>query len=78
MANFCIDKPSINTHHLSTFGYGSEYQRAKWGECVNADKRCAKWALAGECENNPGYMLTSCRKACHKCENEEEDNGQTA
>lgn len=53
---------------------GSEYQRAKWGECIDADKRCGGWAAAGECEKNPGYMLTSCRKACNKCTSEESGN----
>ena len=25
---------------------------------------CAGWKLAGECEKNPSYMLTSCKDAC--------------
>lgn len=68
---------STNGGFHSTFGFGAEYQRAKWGECLDVDKRCVKWAALGECEKNPGYMLTSCRKACHKCGEDAEDNKET-
>ena len=37
------------------------------GECIDGDERCAGWAAEGECKKNPGYMLTSCRAACHAC-----------
>jgi hypothetical protein len=26
---------------------------------------CAAWAAAGECDNNPAYMRSSCRLSCH-------------
>ena len=32
--------------------------------CKNDDSRCPDWAAAGECKANPGYMLTSCARAC--------------
>jgi hypothetical protein len=25
---------------------------------------CVSWANAGECKNNPGYMLNLCKEAC--------------
>ena len=30
----------------------------------NNHASCSDWAAAGECENNPGYMLTNCKDAC--------------
>jgi len=35
--------------------------------CDDDDGRCQFWADNGECENNPSYMLNSCRKACRTC-----------
>lgn len=43
------------------------------GFCSDTDKRCAKWAAAGECDNNPTYMTGgqfthgACRQACNAC-----------
>ena len=31
---------------------------------VDEHAECTNWAERGECEANPGYMLTSCRAAC--------------
>ena len=30
----------------------------------NNHASCSDWAATGECENNPGYMLTNCKDAC--------------
>lgn len=35
--------------------------------CRDEDELCAFWAQEGECQNNPGYMLTSCAKSCNTC-----------
>ena len=37
--------------------------------CADATetKTCASWAKSGECEKNPGFMHSSCMKACDKC-----------
>ena len=35
--------------------------------CRDEDKRCPKWAKAGECDNNPGYMAGFCPKSCKIC-----------
>ena len=35
------------------------------GACVDDDPaRCAEWERAGECEENPGYMLAACAQSC--------------
>lgn len=36
--------------------------------CVDDEPvKCVKWAQAGQCAANPGYMLTHCRVSCHSC-----------
>jgi len=34
--------------------------------------------MAGECQRNPSYMLTSCRKSCHTCTETHDVTQQTA
>ena len=53
---------------VGPFGLSAAQQRAKWGECLNADDRCQGWADEGECKKNPAYMLVHCRPACGKCD----------
>ena len=37
--------------------------------CVDEDPAsCAEWAAAGECKNNPGFMLDVCKLSCKACE----------
>lgn len=54
--------------HVGAFGMSSIEQRAKWGECIDADERCEEWAAVGECEKNKNYMLKYCRPACDVCD----------
>lgn len=54
--------------HVGAFGQSAETQKAGWGACVDGDTRCEQWAAKGECQRNPKYMLSSCRKACKTCE----------
>ncbi|XP_060580699.1 balbiani ring protein 3-like isoform X2 [Ruditapes philippinarum] len=45
--------------------------------CFNAhdDWQCSLWANQGECDRNPRFMLDGCKKACHLCgENEDQDD----
>eukprot|EP00587_Corethron_hystrix_P001982 CAMPEP_0113319966 /NCGR_PEP_ID=MMETSP0010_2-20120614/13954_1 /TAXON_ID=216773 ORGANISM="Corethron hystrix, Strain 308" /NCGR_SAMPLE_ID=MMETSP0010_2 /ASSEMBLY_ACC=CAM_ASM_000155 /LENGTH=633 /DNA_ID=CAMNT_0000177635 /DNA_START=92 /DNA_END=1990 /DNA_ORIENTATION=- /assembly_acc=CAM_ASM_000155 len=35
--------------------------------CVDSNKKCAKWALKGECAANPRYMNKNCPASCRKC-----------
>jgi hypothetical protein len=37
------------------------------GTCVDNNTNCAGWASYGECNNNPNYMLTYCKKSCGVC-----------
>lgn len=39
-------------------------ERREKGGPVDASLHCDKWALAGECEKNPEYMLAECSVAC--------------
>lgn len=53
--------------HTGQVDFSSAHQKAKWGDCMDADDRCGEWAAIGECESNPGYMLPNCRKSCRRC-----------
>ncbi|KIZ02233.1 hypothetical protein MNEG_5728 [Monoraphidium neglectum] len=53
--------------HVNAYGGTAAEQKAGWGDCVDANEDCGAWAKSGECKNNPGYMLVSCRKACGAC-----------
>lgn len=35
--------------------------------CSDTQESCAMWAAEGECENNPGFMLTGCADSCTRC-----------
>lgn len=35
--------------------------------CQDENQSCPEWADAGECNNNPNYMLTSCARSCGSC-----------
>ena len=35
--------------------------------CLDQDESCTVWAEAGECENNPHYMMQFCRLSCQQC-----------
>eukprot|EP00586_Coscinodiscus_wailesii_P002260 CAMPEP_0172492322 /NCGR_PEP_ID=MMETSP1066-20121228/23426_1 /TAXON_ID=671091 /ORGANISM="Coscinodiscus wailesii, Strain CCMP2513" /LENGTH=336 /DNA_ID=CAMNT_0013261863 /DNA_START=99 /DNA_END=1106 /DNA_ORIENTATION=+ len=35
--------------------------------CTDDHEKCPFWAEAGECDNNPNYMLNSCRRSCRNC-----------
>ena len=39
--------------------------------CLNlhgSDRECEAWGESGHCEQNPGYMLVNCARACGACE----------
>ncbi|KAG6398280.1 hypothetical protein SASPL_139735 [Salvia splendens] len=48
-------------------------QARSTSECVDEDPNCTSWALRGECEKNPLYMVGNkndpgyCRKSCKAC-----------
>ena len=35
--------------------------------CTDDESNCAGWASAGECQNNPGFMLHMCKLSCGQC-----------
>ncbi|XP_077981144.1 uncharacterized protein LOC144436273 [Glandiceps talaboti] len=41
--------------------------RAANEDCVDKDFQCADWAINGECQKNPLYMLPNCRISCKQC-----------
>lgn len=36
--------------------------------CLNKHEKCFAWAVAGECEKNKKYMISSCAPACMTCD----------
>ncbi|XP_019085360.1 PREDICTED: probable prolyl 4-hydroxylase 6 [Camelina sativa] len=52
--------------HVRSFG-------KRQSGCVDENESCEIWAMEGECEKNPGYMVGSekelgfCRKSCKAC-----------
>lgn len=45
--------------------------------CDNKHELCDFWAEAGECDANPAYMKSSCRKACQMCDSDPQTDPQT-
>ena len=45
--------------------------------CVDEEDNCAAWQKMGECDNNPDFMETSCRKSCKICTSETEEGSET-
>merc|ERR1719491_2674454 len=48
--------------------------------CSDDHIKCPVWASTGECDNNPNYMRTSCRKSCNNCpaiKTEDDENDTT-
>lgn len=37
-------------------------------QCADDDAGCAAWSSAGECVNNPGFMLERCKWSCNACD----------
>jgi len=35
--------------------------------CKDLDVNCERWADTNECEQNPGFMLKTCKRACKAC-----------
>ena len=36
-------------------------------DCQDEHPKCQDWANIGECDENPNYMLHSCRRSCLQC-----------
>lgn len=35
--------------------------------CRDENGSCGSWASSGECERNPSFMLSECRRSCRHC-----------
>jgi len=44
--------------------------------CGDGNANCGVWARAGECAQNPGYMLVSCKASCNMCGEDFTDRGK--
>ena len=63
--NTCMDDPvATNTDADATDVEGSD--------CQDEHHKCYDWARIGECDENPGYMLRSCRRSCIQCPDQAE------
>ena len=45
------------------------HEGAVWGDmdCTDKNAGCAIWAVGGECDASPDYMLIYCAKSCGSC-----------
>lgn len=55
-------------HFLQQVCTGSFEERVLNESCVDDVDQCEDWARKGECDRNPGYMRSICRKSCYVCE----------
>ena len=46
---------------------GSDRRLQNDRECVDRNPNCKNWASIGECLRNPGFMSSSCARACDEC-----------
>ena len=63
--------------HVGPFGLSAEAQKAKWGDCIDGDTKCGEWAALGECTKNPGYMMSTCKKACKACKSKDKSTAKS-
>jgi len=54
----------VAREHLKTSGI----EESLFDICKNQHEDCTTWAIAGECEKNKKYMVTSCAPACMTCD----------
>lgn len=38
-----------------------------YDHCEDLEDGCEEWALAGECDKNPGFMMSNCKRSCDAC-----------
>jgi len=66
--NFCISElPTTSVATPSTMAARASAALAlvvAVALAADVHEQCEEWAVAGECEKNPSYMLTSCKDAC--------------
>lgn len=47
--------------------YDPKTCEAEESDCQDGHPKCSDWSQKGECENNPGYMLSNCKRSCLQC-----------
>ncbi|KDP22260.1 hypothetical protein JCGZ_26091 [Jatropha curcas] len=59
--------------HVRATGGGKALSESDGIECTDEDDNCPRWAVIGECQRNPVFMMGSpdyygtCRKSCNAC-----------
>ena len=61
--------PSVEIR--KTLQEGRRYVQVLQKECRNRHERCAIWAWEGECQANPAYMNSKCRRSCVLCRDQQ-------
>lgn len=59
----CFPAPKQRQQHNSTTNTTTPSSTT----CTDEHPECSFWAKKGECDKNPRYMQTSCRKSCDTC-----------
>lgn len=54
--------------HVAPFGGQPPPKPVDPNGCEDTHPQCAEWAFFGECDKNPGFMLSGCKKACKVCD----------
>ena len=54
--------------YMSSRVFVEDEFRSVRSDCRNRDPLCSFWAVEGECEANPSYMIIQCAPACQSCE----------
>ena len=56
-------------HNNQINGFENDRTLDDTEECVDNDENCQFWATLepSECETNPDFMLSECKKACRAC-----------
>lgn len=50
-----------------------DYDDGDVDDCQDDHHKCFDWSRVGECDANPVYMLTSCRRSCKHCPDQAEE-----
>jgi glutathione peroxidase len=58
-----VDVQGRNAHPVFKWLLGEDGST----DCTDSDTNCQAWADAGECDANPDFMQSSCRRSCKHC-----------
>jgi hypothetical protein len=68
----CVSRQSqkdlaADPEFVAAWAEARERQKTASPPCKNKEPLCNFWRDTGECDKNPGYMLTNCRISCTEC-----------